>query len=153
MTAAPALEFAFEIRAEVADPVVVGELQTGTRRIVEITGGTFEGPALRGRILPGGADWQLIRADGFTSADARYTLETDDGHLVYVSNVGMRHADADTMQRLNSGQPVDPERVYFRTVPTFETGAPHLDWLMRSLFVGVGERQPNGVTIRFWRVL
>lgn len=148
----PVLEFAFEVRAEVADPVVVGTLPTGTRRIIEILGGTFEGPGLKGRLLPGGADWQLIRADGFTDVDARYTLETDAGDLIYVSNVGIRHAPADVMQRLNAGEPVDPADVYFRAVPKLETAAPGLDWLMRSIFVSTGERYPNGVVIRFWRV-
>jgi len=131
---------------------VIGRLPTGTRRIVQILGGEFEGPGLKGRVLPGGADWQLIREDGFTVADARYTLQTDDGHLVYVSNVGMRHATADVMRRLNAGEPVDPADVYFRTVPTFETDAPGLEWMMRSIFVGTGERYPNGVVIHFWRV-
>src|SRR5688572_24561007 len=78
---APKLEFAFEVRAQVATPTVVGELQTGVRRIVDILGGTFEGPKLKGKLLQGGADWQLIREDGFTDIDARYTLQTDSGQL------------------------------------------------------------------------
>lgn len=150
--AAPELEFAFEVRARVADPVVIGKLPNGTRRVVEITGGTFEGPRLRGKVLPGGADWQLVRDDGFTNADARYTLETADGALIYVSNVGIRHASEETMRLLNSGQVVDPSLVYFRTVPTFETGSAELEWLMRSVFIASGERRPDLVIIRFWRV-
>lgn len=149
----PQLEFAFEVRAEVAAPTVVGTLPTGTRRIIDILGGTFEGPKLKGKLLPGGADWQLIRADGFTDIDARYTLETDDGHLIYVSNIGIRHAPPEVMQRLNAGETVDPALIYFRAVPKFETAAPELEWLMRSIFVATGERYPNGVIIRFWRVL
>ena len=137
---------------EVANPTVVGELPAGTRRIVEILGGTFEGPTLKGKILPGGADWQIIRGDGFTEIDARYTLQTDTGRLIYVSNVGIRHAPPDVMRRLNAGERVDPSLVYFRTVPTFETAAPELQWLMRSIFIATGERSPNGVLIRFWRV-
>lgn len=149
----PELEFAFEVRAQVAHPVVIGKLPDGTRRIVEITGGTFAGPRVHGKVLPGGADWQLIRDDGFTKADARYTLETSGGELIYVSNVGMRHASEETMQRLNSGRTVDPSLVYFRTVPTFETAAPDLQWLIRSIFIATGERRPDMVIIRFWRVL
>ena len=149
---APALEFAFEVRAEVADATVVGELPTGTRRIVGIRGGTFEGPTLRGTLLPGGADWQLVRQDGFTTVDARYTLQTESGHLIYVSNVGIRHAPPDVITRLNAGEPVDQSQIYFRTVPTFEAAAPELQWLMRSIFIAAGERYPNGVVIRFWRV-
>ena len=150
--AAPQLEFAFEARVEVANPTVVGEMPAGTRRIVEILGGSFQGPTLKGKVLPGGADWQLIRGDGFTEIDARYTLQTDTGRLIYVSNVGIRHAPPDVMRRLNAGERVDPSLVYFRTVPTFETAAPELQWLMRSVFIATGERDPNGVLIRFWRV-
>jgi Protein of unknown function (DUF3237) len=148
----PGFEFAFVVRAEVADPVVLAELPIGTRRIVDILGGDFEGPGLRGTIVPGGADWQLIREDGFTEVDARYTLKTDDGHFIYVSNVGIRHAAPEVMRRLNAGEAVDPADVYFRAVPKFETSAPGLEWLTRSLFVSTGERYPNGVVVRFWRV-
>lgn len=149
----PALEFAFEVRARVADPTVVGKLPTGTRRIIDILDGTFEGPGIRGRLVPGGADWQLIREDGFTEVDARYTLETDSGHLIYVSNVGIRHAPAEVMRRLNAGEEVDPSQIYFRAVPKFEAAAPELEWLTRSIFIATGERYPNGVIIRFWKVL
>lgn len=148
----PALEFAFELHAEVADPTVIGALPTGMRRIIDVLGGEFAGPLLRGRLLPGGADWQLIRADGFTEVDARYTLETDAGHLIYVTNVGIRHAAPDVMRRLNAGEPVEPSEVYFRAIPRFETAAPELAWLMRSIFISTGERYPNGVVIRYWRV-
>ena len=148
----PELEFAFEVRAQVADPTVVGELSTGTRRIIDILGGTFEGPDIRGTLLPGGADWQLIQEDGFTDIDARYTLQTDAGDLIYVSNVGMRHASSDVMARLNAGETVDQSLIYFRAIPRFEVAAPEHQWLMRSIFVATGERYPNGVIIRFWRV-
>jgi hypothetical protein len=152
---APTLEFAFEVRAEVADPLVIGELPTGqTRRIIDILGGTFEGPKVKGRIRPGGADWQLIRrGDGFTDVDARYTLETDSGQLIYVTNIGIRHAPPEVMRRLNAGEIVDQREIYFRAVPKFETAAPELEWLTRSIFVATGERYPNGVLIRFWRLL
>jgi hypothetical protein len=149
----PRLELAFEVRAEVGAPVVIGPLPHGLRRIIPILAGTFEGPELRGEVLPGGADWQIIRDDGFTDVDARYTLRTDRGHLISVSNVGIRHAPADVMRRLNAGESVDPALVYFRAVPRFETAAPELEWLMRSIFLSTGERYPRGVLIRFWRVL
>ena len=68
----PGLEFAFEVRAEVANPLVVGELPAGTRRIIDIIGGTVEGPGISGTIRPGGADWQMIRReDGFTEGSAQ----------------------------------------------------------------------------------
>ena len=155
LPAPPGLEFVFELRAEVADPIVVGVLPTGqTRRIIDITGGTFEGPGLRGKLIPGGADWQLIRAgDGFTNIDARYTLQTDDGDLIYVTNIGIRRASADVMRRLNAGEEVDQSEIYFRAIPTFETAAPDLQWMMQSVFVSTGERYPNGVIIRYFRLL
>jgi hypothetical protein len=150
----PGLEFAFEVEARVAAPMVVGELPKGTRRIIDILGGTVAGPGIRGRVLPGGADWQLIRReDGFTEVDARYTIETDRGTLIYVSNVGIRHAPPEIMRQLNAGETVDQSALYFRAVPTFETGDPELEWLMRSIFISTGERYPDGVMIRFWRVL
>lgn len=151
--APPGLEFAFELHVEVADPTVVGQVPGGLRRIIDILGGTFEGPRLSGKVLAGGADWQLIAADGFTDIDARYTLETDDGDLIYVSNLGIRHAPPDVIRRLNAGEVVDQSHIYFRAVPKFETAAPGLEWLMRSIFICSGERYPNGVVIRFWRVL
>ena len=148
----PRLTFAFEVRAQVAAPTEVGEVPYGRRRIVQITGGTFEGPGIRGRIVPGGADWQVIQPDGFSELDTRYTLETDKGQIVYVQNAGIRHAPPEVMKRLLAGETVDPSLVYFRTIPKFETAAPELQWLARSVFIGIGERYPSDVHIRFWRV-
>jgi len=149
---APGLVFAFELHVEVGAPLEVGELPKGRRRIVPILRGTFEGPNIKGRVLPGGADWQMIGADGFSELDTRYTLETDAGRVVYVQNAGIRHAAPDVMKKLLAGETVDPSLVYFRTVPKFETAAPELQWLVRSVFVGTGERYPTEVVIRFWRV-
>lgn len=150
---APALVFAFELRATVADPVVIGQVPHGLRRIVAITGGTVRGPSMNGVVVPNsGADWQMIQPDGFSELDTRYTLKTDKGELVYVQNVGIRHAPPEVMKRLNAGEVVDPKLVYFRTVPKFETTAPDLKWLTRSVFVGVGERSPNEVIVRFYRL-
>ena len=149
----PSLEFAFELFAQVADPVIVGEMPNGQRRIIDILSGTFEGPGIKGRLVPGGADWQIVREDGFTELDTRYLLETDDGHLIYVTNIGIRHADPEVMARLNAGEEVEQSAIYFRAIPEFETEAPELQWLMRSIFVSTGERYPNGVVIRYYRVL
>lgn len=148
----PKLTFAFEVRATVGAPLEVGNVAQGRRRIVPITGGTFEGSGLRGKVMPGGADWQIIRADGFTELDTRYTLETDKGQIVYVQNAGMRHAAPDVMKKLLAGELVDPALVYFRTVPKFETASPDLQWMTRAVFVGIGERYPNDVRIRFYRL-
>jgi len=149
---APNLVFAFELRAQVGPPVEVGDVAHGRRRIVSILGGTVKGPELNAKVVPGGADWQLIQPDGFSELDTRYTLETDRGELVYVQNAGIRHAAPDVMRRLLAGEIVDPKLVYFRTVPKFETSAPNLQWLPRSVFVGVGERFPSEVVVRFYRL-
>lgn len=148
----PELEFAFEMRVTVGEPRDFGVMDHGRRRVIEITGGTFEGPDIKGRVIPGGADWQSIQEDGFSRLDTRYALETDDGKLVYVQNFGLRHASPEVMARLNAGETVDPSQVYFRTVPTFETSDPELKWLERSVFIGTGERYPEDVRIQFWRV-
>jgi hypothetical protein len=149
---APGLVFAFELHVNVGAPVMVGQVPGGQRRIVSILGGTFEGPNIKGKVVPGGADWQIIRADGFSELDTRYTLETDKGQLIYVQNAGMRHAAPAVMEKLLKGEVVDPKLVYFRTIPTFETSAPDLQWLTRAVFIGTGERYPTEVVIRFWRV-
>ena len=149
----PALVFAFELRAKVAEPVVIGQVPHGLRRIVAITGGSVRGPMMNGVVVPNsGADWQMIQPDGFSELDTRYTLQSDKGELVYVQNAGVRHAPPEVMKRLNAGEIVDPKLVYFRTVPKFETNAPGLQWLSRSVFVGVGERSPNEVIVRFYRL-
>jgi hypothetical protein len=148
----PHLTFAFELRARVGAPTEVGRVVHGRRRIIAIEGGTVRGPLLNGTVPAGGADWQVIQADGFTELDTRYTIETDKGEIVYVQNPGIRTAPADVMQKLLAGQIVDPKLVYFRTQPKFETSAPALQWLMKHLFVGAGERFPNEVVIRFFKV-
>jgi hypothetical protein len=150
--AAPTLVFAFELRAQVGPPAELGEVTHGRRRIVPILGGTVKGPGFDAKVLPGGADWQIIQPDGFTELDTRYTLQTDKGELVYVQNGGIRDAEPDVMRRLLAGEIVDPKLVYFRTAPKFETSAPNLQWLPRSVFVGVGERFPTEVVVRFYRL-
>jgi hypothetical protein len=150
--AAPKLTFAFELRATVATPTELGQVANGRRRIIDITGGVVDGPSLKGKVRPGGADWQIVRADGFTELDTRYTIETDKGQLIYVQNPGVRHAPPEVMKRLLAGEMVDPTLVYFRTMPKFETSAPELQWMTRAVFVGSGERYPNEVVIRFFRV-
>ena len=151
--AAPQLEFAFEAVVEIGAPLDLGLTGSGRRRIIPIHGGRFEGPAIRGRILRGGADWQIVRDDGSAELDARYTLETDRGALIYVVNRGMRQGPPDVLEKLNAGEPVDPGSYYFRTIPSFETSADECEWLTRALFLGVGERRPDGVTVRFWKIL
>ena len=148
----PRLVLALEAHVQLGTPIEVGQVPRGRRRIIPIIGGTFEGSGIKGKVLNNGADWQVVRADGFAELDTRYALQTDKGQIIYVQNAGMRHAPPDVMQKLLAGQPVDPGLVYFRTVPKFETSVPELQWLTRAVFVGTGERYPTEVVVRFWRV-
>ena len=135
-----------------AAPLELGDTPLGRRRVIPITGGTFRGARLSGRVLPGGADWQVIRADGVADLDARYTLETDDGALIYVRNKGYRHGPAEVLQKLAAGIPVDPALYYMRTTPWFETGAGRYHWLNRVVCVGTGERRAASVKLEFYEV-
>jgi hypothetical protein len=148
----PVLVYAMTLHVHVGAPVVLGDVARGQRRIVPILGGTFTGPDIGGVVLPGGADWQIVRPDGFTELDTRYTLRTDAGSLVYIQNAGIRHAPPDVARKLLAREPVDPAQVYFRTVPVFETSAAELQWLTRAIFVGMGERHPDEVIVHVWRV-
>jgi hypothetical protein len=143
----PELAFAFEARVRVGPP-----LDLGDRRIVPILSGTFEGPEIRGRVVPGGADSQILRADGVMELEARYVLETDRGELISVVNRGIRRASPEVIAKLRAGLPADPSLVYCRTTPVFVTAAPELQWLTRSVFVGSADRYTEEVVIRFWRL-
>ena len=149
---APRLSFTMELHVKVGAPMEIGAGPRGRRRIVPIEAGSFEGPGLCGTVLPGGADWQIIRSDGLSELDTRYALRTDDGALIYIQNAGIRHAAPEIIEKLLAGEEIDPSQVYFRTVPKFETAAPHLQWLTRAIFIGSGERHPNDVIVRVWMV-
>jgi hypothetical protein len=138
----------------VADLVVrVSEpLEIGRRRVIPIASGEVLGPRIRGKVLTGGADYQVLRADGVTELEARYLIQTDEGHLIYVVNSGLRHGPPELMEKLRRGEPVDPASIYFRSTPRFETSAPAYEWLMRNLFLCAGARFPDRVEMRFFQV-
>ena len=142
------------LRAEItlAPAQELGETPLGRRRIIPITGGSFRGERLSGRVLPGGADWQFIRSDGVAELDARYTLETEDRALIYVRNFGYRHGPAEVIQRLAAGEPVDPALYYMRTTPRFETGAERYKWLNRIICVATGARRAAAVELEVFEV-
>lgn len=148
----PALEHLATVVVQVDPPQEVGVTPQGRRRVIPIVGGTVRGALLNGRVLPGGADFQLIRSPTFTDIHARYVIETDEGHRVYVENTGIRTGSAEDIARLARGEPVDPARIYFRSYPRFETAAPELDWLNEHLFVGTGARYPDRVELNFFRL-
>ena len=148
----PTLRLLYRSVVDIDAPLSVGQLAVGERRIINITGGSFDGPRLSGTILPGGADWQIIRPDGITAVEARYTLQTDDGALIYVNNRGFRHGPEAVMARLALGEAVDPSLYYFRTTPIFETGSEKYHWLNGIVAVAVGERQADKVIITVYEV-
>ena len=141
-------------RAEItlAPPQELGETPRGRRRIIPITGGRISGERLSGRVLPGGADWQVVRADGVADLDARYTIETTDGALVYVANRGVRHGPPEVLRKLAAGEPVDPALYYMRTTPWFETGDARYAWLNRIVCVATGARRAAAVELEVFEV-
>ena len=153
ISSAPGLRFAFAIKAKVAPIQDLGQTARGHRRIIDILGGEVHGPRLTGEILPGGADWQIVRPDGTIEVVARYTIKSKDGDTIYVQNDGLRVATPDVLARMTRGELLPPDAYYFRTSPRFETAAPALKWLERALFVGRAARTPDRVVIGFHEVL
>jgi hypothetical protein len=151
---APQLEHVCDLAVTIAAPIDVGLTPAGLRRMIPITGGTVIGPRLNGKVMAGGADFQLI-LNGGTQAhlDARYVIELDDGSRVFVQNTALRVATLENSQRIMNGQPVDPSAVYFRCQPKLEATTPEWAWLSESQFIGTGRRAPDGVFLSFYRVL
>ncbi len=149
---APALEFAFEIRAEVAAPLQGAAGRLGVRVHIAITGGSVSGPLLNGRILPGGSDWLLSRPDGASVVDAHYTVLADDGTPIYVHNRGLRVSSRAVLQRLKRGEPVAPHEFYFRSAPVFDAPAGPHGWLSDHLFIADLRRDGAAVVIKVFVV-
>jgi hypothetical protein len=141
------------LRLQVSGMQPIGVTPNGTRRVGLVAGGTFEGPKLRGTVLPGGADWIIVRPDGSTTLDVRLVLETDDKATIGMMYRGMRHGPPAIMERVNRGEEVDPSAYYFRTAVAFETAAPKYDWLNRIIAVGTGRRPPEGPIYDVFEVL
>jgi len=141
----PSLEFVFEEVVKLQPAIDVGQTARGNRRIIPIVGGRFEGPQIRGEVMPGGWDWQLDRADGCTDVVADYFLKTDDGVVINVRNTG-------TICRPREGEA--PKLV--RTHPVFEPPLGKYQWLGEQAFVGTLGMAPASegpaVLIRFYRV-
>ena len=141
------------VRIAAAAPQKLGTVPHGVRIIVPVTGGDFDGPRLRGRILPGGGDWLLLRSDDVLELDLRITLETDDHALIYMTFQGLRHGPPDVIAALGRGEAVDPASYYFRTVPRFETSSEKYAFLNRMIAVGIGETRPDGAIHRIDEIL
>jgi hypothetical protein len=151
----PALQtkYVFTITANIGGVTSAGEIGTGVRRIIPITGGEVRGETVNGTVCAFGADFQIIRPNELIELEAKYAFETDDGAVVYVENRGIRFGPVELLQRLKRGEPVDPDLIYFRTVPRFETGAAKYRWLMESLFIGSAARHADRVVIDVHQVL
>jgi hypothetical protein len=158
---APKLDHVFDLHLQLSKPTDVGQTSSaGLRRVVSVLGGTLEGPGfaasgsaspLKGKLLPG-ADYQIIRPDGFTEIDAHYVVQMENGDLIYITNRGMRHGPPELIAKLNAGEAVDQSKIYFRTIISIETAAKALDWMNRSILVSVGERQPAEAVIHVYRL-
>jgi hypothetical protein len=130
-----------------------GDTPYGERRVINIQGGTVEGPRFKGKILPGGADWQIIRTDGVVHLHARYTVQAESGGLILVDSEGLRHGPPEVMERLARDETVDPSLYYFRACMRFETADPGAAWLNRILALGYGSRENQAVKIDVYEVL
>jgi hypothetical protein len=151
----PVLEtkYVFTITANIGGVTSAGEIGTGVRRIIPITGGEVKGEGINGKVCAFGADFQIIRPNELIELEARYAFETGDGAVVYVENKGLRFGPVDLLQKLKRGEPVDPKLIYFRTVPRFETGSAKYRWLMEHIFVASAARHADRVVIDVHQVL
>jgi hypothetical protein len=145
--------YVFTITAHIGDVTSAGDIGTGVRRIIPITGGEVKGRDVNGKVCAFGADFQIIRPNELIELEAKYAFQTDDGAVIYVENRGIRFGPVDLLQKLKRGEPVDPRPIYFRTVPKFETGAEKYRWLMESLFIGSAARHADRVVIDVHQVL
>jgi Protein of unknown function (DUF3237) len=151
---APRIEtkYVFTITARIGSVTSAGEIGSGVRRIIPIIGGEVKGE-VNGKVLPFGADFQIIRPNELIELEAKYAFETDDGAIVYVENKGIRFGPVELLRKLKRGEPVDPNLIYFRTVPKFETGHEDYRWLMQHIFLASAARHADRVVIDVHQVL
>ncbi len=146
----PSLQFFADLSVQVGAPIEVGRTPRGLRRMIPITGGQASGEGWSARVLPGGADYQVVVSDTLAELEAHYVLETDAGDRIYVHNHAIRQAPPEVTARLVRGETVDPAQVYFRCWPTLETSSATLGWINERLFVGSGVRRPQQVEMGFY---
>jgi hypothetical protein len=148
----PRLEHLYDMHVDLEAPQVIGQTPMGVRQVFIVKGGTFEGPKLKGTILPGGGDWATMRPDGAIQLDVRATVQTDDGAMIYAYYSGYIHPVA-TAMRAAAGEDLPLNEYYFYTSPIFQTGAPQYDWLNRTVAIGRGRVVEGGVEYRVWAVV
>jgi len=150
---APGLDFFCELTVKVEKPIVVGEIPLGTRRIIPIVGGSVKGPAIQGEIMSVGADWQVVRKDGVAELEALYQFKTDDDVIIFVRNIAKRVATPEVAAKIARGEKVSVTEYYFRGTPRFEAPTGKYAWINDAIFICTGERLPDSVVIKVWRVL
>ncbi|OZC79430.1 hypothetical protein CH251_00545 [Rhodococcus sp. 06-462-5] len=148
----PDLTFFAHLSVTVGEPIDLGQVSDGHRRLVPILGGTVEGPSMQGRILPGGADHQILRTATLTELDARYALETDAGERIFVHNTGIRSGSRADIDALIRGEHVPAHRIYFRSQPRLSSAASRLRWMNERMFIGSGERLPNSIELDIYQI-
>ena len=148
----PELELLYDMHADLEAPQVIGATPIGMRQIFIVKGGAVEGPRIRGKLLPGGGDWAVVRTDGAVQLDVRATLQTDDGALIYCTYGGLIVADPAIFGRLFQGEDVPLDEYYFYINPMFQTGAPQYVWLNKLIAIGRGKAVPGGVEYRVWAI-
>jgi hypothetical protein len=146
-------EYLFTITLSVDALHDVGKLPLGTLHIDMLGKGTFEGPRLKGEVLPGGMDMKTLRTDGAMRPNVRIVLKTDDGALIFMHYTGVRHGSPEVMARIARGEVVPPTEYYLRNTPSFETASPKYDWLNRIVAVGVGRRLPDHAAYDVFQIL
>jgi hypothetical protein len=150
--AAPGLTWMARVHCDVGALVTLGHGPYGERRFVPLGGGRVEGPELAGRLVEGGVDWQVARADGVLDIGAHYVIRTPDGALVEVRSDGLRHGPPAVMERLARGEAVDPGEYFFRTLMRFTTGHPEWLHLNKVMAIAVGRREARQVVLDVWRL-
>jgi hypothetical protein len=148
----PTLTFVLKASVQLGPVQLIGRTNKGIRRVVPIVGGTFEGPELRGTVLNGGADWQMIYDNGYMDLDARYTLQTDTGGLIYVHNLGFRHGPPELAARFAKGEVVDMTQFRAGGRITLESGAPGLEWMNYRMFIAKTSRSASSISLDFYAV-
>lgn len=149
---APGLEFVCQLRVLLDTPLVVGPTPHGLRRIIPIVGGSVEGPSVNGKIVSGGADWQVVRSDGVAELEAHYQFVTDDGVTIYIRNTGLRVASPEVAARIGRGETVPDSAYYFRAAPRFSAPEGKYGWMNNTLFICRGIKEPDHVLIQVWKV-
>ena len=144
--------FLFTIVLEV-EVFNIGDTPYGNRRVGRFGAGSFEGPKLKGAVLPGGACWMLMRRDDVLEIEARITLETDDKQQIYMTWKAFRHGPKEVIDRLNRGENVEPDTYYFRATPYFETNSEKYSWMNKICSVATGSRRASGRTFDVFQSL